>query len=248
MTMGKRPERRKAPPPSPPCEGVVSPSDERRSGSAPGRYLLDELKRGDIMAEFTEGFEHMSGLENAVTVFGSARASTRSRFYRAAREVGRGLADRGIPVLTGGGPGIMEAANRGAFEAGGMSVGLNIELPEEQDPNPYVKRFVTFRYFFVRKVMLVKYSRAFVIFPGGFGTLDELFESLTLIQTEKIAHFPVVLFGKRHWSGLFQWMQSRLCGPGYIRQSDLRGITVTDDVSEVLDIIGRDPCAPRSGS
>jgi uncharacterized protein (TIGR00730 family) len=240
-----RKDRRKKPPTHHPT------GSERRMVRAEVAYILDELKVGDtwrvfrIMAEFTEGFEHMAELEDSVTVFGSARATSRSRFYRAARLLGNRLAERGIPCLTGGGPGIMEAANRGAFEAGGMSVGLNIELPEEQQPNPYLRRLISFRYFFVRKVMLVKYSRAFVIFPGGFGTLDELFEALTLIQTHKIAHFPVILFGNRHWAGLLRWMERRLTASGYIRGSDMDGIIVTDDVEEVLDIIGR--CSRAQG-
>jgi uncharacterized protein (TIGR00730 family) len=165
--------------------------------------------------------------------------TSRHQWYKQARELGRALAAKKIPVLTGGGPGIMEAANRGAFESGGMSVGLNIELPEEQNPNPYVTRLISFRYFFVRKVMLVKYSRAFVIFPGGFGTLDELYEALTLIQTEKIAQFPVVLFGRKHWSGLLRWMEKNMVRPGYIAPHDLEWLTVTDDVAEVVEIIER---------
>lgn len=221
---------------------------ERRSSPQEYRYVLDELRLGDtwrmfrIMGEFTSGFERMSGFEDAVTVFGSARITPGNRWYKIARELGGQLAKRHMPVLTGGGPGIMEAANRGAFETGGISVGLNIELPEEQNPNPYVTRLISFRYFFVRKVMLVKYSRAFVIFPGGFGTLDELFESLTLIQTEKIAKFPVILIGRKHWSGLLHWLEKHMEKPGYISAGDISNITVTDSVAEAIEMI---ECAPR---
>src|SRR5213595_3611870 len=155
-----------------------------------------------IMAEFVEGFETMSRVGRAVTIFGSARTKPSDRYYKAAEETARLLALEGFGVITGGGPGIMEAANRGAFEAGGVSVGCNIELPFEQKSNPYLTRSLKFKYFFVRKMMFVKYSLGFVIFPGGFGTLDELFEALTLIQTRKIRNFPVVLFGSNYWSGL----------------------------------------------
>jgi uncharacterized protein (TIGR00730 family) len=208
--------------------------------------MLDELRLGDtwrvfrIMSEFIHGFEHMAGLEHAVTVFGSARAKPTSKHYQMARKFGRALAERGIPVVTGGGPGIMEAANRGAREGGGKSVGLNIELPQEQQPNPHVTQLVSFRYFFVRKVMLVKYSQAFAIFPGGFGTLDELFEALTLMQTDKIARFPVILFGKRHWSGFLKWIDQRLVAEGYIDAMDLSYLTITDDIEEGLAILERE--------
>jgi len=221
---------------------------ERRCSQQEYRYILDELRVGDtwrmfrIMAEFTSGFEKMGEFEDAVTVFGSARMKPANRWYKMARELGGQLAKRHMPVLTGGGPGIMAAANRGAFEAGGVSVGLNIELPEEQNPNPYVSKLISFRYFFIRKVMLVKYSRAFVIFPGGFGTLDELFESLTLIQTEKIAKFPVILIGKKHWTGLIKWMDTHLEKPGYVSIGDIENLTVTDDVMKAIEVI---ECAPR---
>ena len=220
---------------------------DRRFNPQEFRYLLDELRLGDtwrmfrIMGEFTSGFDEMAGLEDAVTVFGSARVKPTQKYYRMARELGKRLAEDNVPVLTGGGPGVMSAANRGAFEAGGVSVGLNIELPEEQNPNPYVTRLISFRYFFVRKVMLVKYSRAFVIFPGGFGTLDELFEALTLIQTEKIAQFPVVLYGTRHWKGLFRWMETYLEKTGFVSAHDLDALRITDDIDEIVEIIDSAP-------
>jgi len=221
---------------------------ERREFEEEARYLLDELRLGDtwrmfrIIGEFVEGFENMSTCEGGVTIFGSARLSQRSKWYRQARELGGKLAKLGIPVLTGGGPGIMEAANRGAFENGGLSVGLNIELPEEQNPNPYLSRFISFRYFFVRKVMLVKYSCAFVIFPGGFGTMDELFEALTLMQTKKIANFPVVVFGKKHWQGLMGWMDKHVVSRGLVKEDDFKYITITDDVDEAVEIISKASC------
>jgi len=221
---------------------------ERREFDEEARYLLDELRLGDtwrmfrIIGEFVEGFENMSSCEGGVTIFGSARLSQRSKWYRQARELGGKLAKLGIPVLTGGGPGIMEAANRGAFENGGLSVGLNIELPEEQNPNPYLSRFISFRYFFVRKVMLVKYSCAFVIFPGGFGTMDELFEALTLMQTKKIANFPVVVFGKKHWQGLMGWMDKHVVARGLVKEGDFKYITITDDVDEAVEIISKASC------
>ena len=224
-------------------ESTERRTDERRIAPEEYRYLLDELRVGDtwrmfrIMGEFTSGFDNMSGLEGAVTAFGSARVNSRNKWYKVARELGRRLAEEKITVLTGGGPGIMEAANRGAYEAGGQSVGLNIELPSEQNPNPYVNRLISFRYFFVRKVMLVKYSCAFVIFPGGFGTLDELFEALTLIQTEKIAQFPVILFGKSHWKGLIKWMKTHMAGPGYVAGQDINDLIVTDEIDEALEVI-----------
>lgn len=209
------------------------------------QYAIDELRRGDtwrmfrIMGEFVEGFEKLAGMEGAVTAFGSARTTKRSKWYKKAYEMGGKLAHAGVPVITGGGPGTMEAINRGAFEQGGLSVGLNIELPKEQHPNPYLTRTITFRYFFIRKVMLVKYSCAFVCFPGGFGTLDEFFEALTLIQTQKIAQFPVIMVGTSHWKGLMSWMEKTLVKRGVIDAEDLSAITLTDDIDEAVDIIRR---------
>ena len=190
-----------------------------------------------IQGEFVEGFDRLAGLGPAVTLFGSARTPEDHPWYRDAVETARLLAASGLAVITGGGPGIMEAGNRGAREAGGVSVGLGIELPFEQGINPYVDVSVNFRYFFVRKTMLVKYAQAFVIFPGGFGTLDELFESMTLIQTGKISHFPIVLFGTKYWGGLLEWVRNTMLTQGTISAEDLDLITVSDSPQEVRDIV-----------
>ncbi len=190
-----------------------------------------------IMGEFVEGFEELATLNRAVSIFGSARVRASSPEYEAARETAALLARDGFAVITGGGPGIMEAANRGAFEAGGISVGCNIELPFEQGSNPYLTRSLSFKYFFVRKMMFVKYSLGFVIFPGGFGTLDELFEALTLIQTRKISNFPVVLFGARYWDGLLDWTKKTLMKEGKISPEDLKLLHVTDSPTEVVQIV-----------
>jgi len=189
-----------------------------------------------IMGEFVDGFEVMASVGPGVSIFGSARVSEGDPYYELARETARRIARAGLAVITGGGPGIMEAANRGAFEAGGESVGLNIVLPFEQRANPYLTRYVDFRYFFVRKVMFVKYAQAFVIMPGGFGTMDEFFESMTLIQTNKIHHFPVFLMGSAYWNGLLDWIREvMLQGEGFISPEDLNLWTVTDDPQEVVD-------------
>ena len=191
-----------------------------------------------IMSEFVEGFETLSSLSGAVSVFGSARTPGDHPVYAEAEATGRLLAERGRPVITGGGPGVMEAANKGAFEAGGCSVGLNIALPMEQAPNPYQTVKLDFDYFFCRKVMFVKYARAFVIFPGGFGTMDEFFESLTLIQTLKIEPFPVVCVGSRFWGGLLDWVRATLCeGYATISPEDLDLVHVTDDVEEAVTLV-----------
>lgn len=192
-----------------------------------------------IMSEFIEGFDTLSNLQKAVTVFGSARTSPSDPQYAAAVEVGAALARRGFAVITGGGPGIMEAANKGAKLAGGKSVGCNIELPFEQDTNPYVDVSVNFRYFFVRKTMFIKYSAAFIIFPGGFGTLDEMFEAVTLIQTGKISQFPVILFGRHYWAGMFRWLQTRVLGEGKISDGDIDLMTLTDDPEEAANIVAK---------
>ena len=190
-----------------------------------------------ILAEFVEGFDALAGLGPAITVFGSARVAPGSPAYEQAREIGRRLAREGYAVITGGGPGVMEAANRGCQEGGGMSVGCNIELPHEQELNPYIDLGVEFRYFFARKTMFVKYADGFVILPGGFGTMDELFESLTLIQTGKIRHFPIVLVGSAFYAGLIDWIRSRLRAEGMIAPGDLDLISVTDDPGEVVRIV-----------
>jgi uncharacterized protein (TIGR00730 family) len=191
-----------------------------------------------IMGEFVESFETMSCVTPAVTVFGSARARASDPYYKAAVQLGKQLARHKIPVITGGGPGIMEAANKGAALGKGMSVGLNIQLPHEQKGNPYANVPIHFHYFFSRKVCFAKYSFAFVFFPGGFGTLDEMFEVLTLVQTERIPKFPLVLFGKRHWSGLLRWMKTELHDHNrYIGAADLDLVTVTDSVDEAVAVM-----------
>ena len=187
-----------------------------------------------IAIEFIRGFRALHFLGPCVTVFGSARLAEGTPFYEEARKLGGLLAESGFATITGGGPGIMEAANRGALEAGGMSVGCNIDLPHEQRPNPYLRRVVTFYYFFVRKVMLVKYSFAFVVMPGGFGTLDELSEALTLIQTKKIENFPIVLMGVDFWKPMMDFFEERLLSRGTIGPEDLRLLYVTDSVEEAI--------------
>lgn len=192
-----------------------------------------------IQAELIDGIESLQGLGPAVAIFGSARLHQESRYNQAARSVARSLADAGFAVITGGGPGIMGAANQGAFEGQAKSVGLNIQLPHEQQPNHYQNLSLAFRYFFVRKLMFVKYSAGYVIFPGGFGTLDELFEALTLIQTEKIRRFPVVLFGRDYWQDLVAWMRRRALAEGCISEADIELFQVVDEADEVLPLIQR---------
>ncbi len=191
-----------------------------------------------IMAEFVEGFELLASLGPAVSVFGSARTPPDNRYYKMADDFARLLVERDFAVITGGGPGIMEAANKGAAEAGGKSVGLNISLPMEQDPNPYQTHEMVFRYFFVRKVMFVKYARAFVNFPGGFGTMDEFFESLTLIQTLKIQPFPVICIGVEFWAPLIRWIDNVMLEKHQnISPEDMQRFRVTDDIEEAADLI-----------
>ena len=185
-----------------------------------------------IMGEFIEGFDTLASISKAVTVFGSARIGPDDPQYAAAEEVARLLGEAGFAIITGAGPGIMEAANKGAKEGGGRSIGCNIELPFEQGANPYVDTLINFKYFFVRKTMFIKYSSAFIIFPGGFGTLDELFEALTLIQTGKIYQFPVILFGRYYWAGLMRWLQARVLGEGKIAEGDMNLMLITDDPAE----------------
>jgi hypothetical protein len=192
-----------------------------------------------ILAEFVEGFDALAELGPAITVFGSARIGRESPIYAQAREIGFRLAREGYAIITGGGPGAMEAANRGCQEGGGMSVGCNIELAHEQDINPYVDLGVEFRYFFARKTMFVKYADGFVILPGGFGTMDELFEALTLIQTGKVRHFPIILVGSAFYGGLLDWIRSRLVADAMIDEGDLDLIAVTDDPAEVIEIVKR---------
>jgi len=192
-----------------------------------------------IMGEFVEGFDELATLSRGIAIFGSARTQAGDPEYAAAQETAALLSAQGFAVITGGGPGIMEAANRGAFEAGGLSIGCNIELPFEQKANAYQTLSLTFKYFFVRKMMFVKYSLAFVIFPGGFGTLDELFEALTLIQTKKIRNFPVVLFGSKYWSGMLDWLRTMVLADGKISEHDMALFHVTDSPAEVVEIVKR---------
>jgi uncharacterized protein (TIGR00730 family) len=200
-----------------------------------------------ILGEFVEGFDALANLGPAVSIFGSARVPAEDPFYAAAQATGRALVERGFAVITGGGPGIMEAANKGAFEAGGASVGCNIELPHEQSLNAYCTLGIEFRYFFSRKTMFVKYARGFIIFPGGFGTLDELFESLTLSQTGKIEHFPIVLFGHAYWDGLLKWLGEQGLPRAYLAPEDMELLRITDDPEEAADIATSDNPEPASG-
>lgn len=190
-----------------------------------------------IQSEFVEGFETLAGLGPAIALFGSARTTPDSPYYQAAHDLARQLAIGGYAVITGGGPGTMEAANRGAFEVGGTSVGLGIELPFEQALNEWVSLGINFRYFFARKTMFLKYAQGFVVLPGGFGTLDELFEALTLAQTGKVTGFPVVLFGSDYWSGLIAWLRTQVAAAGHIAPADLDRLAVTDSVPEALHLV-----------
>jgi len=190
-----------------------------------------------IMAEFVDGFEELKDCNPAVSIFGSARCGRDHSYYLKSEEIARRLVEEGFSIITGGGPGVMEGANKGAAEAGGKSVGLNIDLPFEQEANPYANRKLSFRYFFVRKVMFVKYSFGFVIMPGGFGTLDEFFEAVTLIQTDKIEPFPVIMFGSKFWGGLIDWIKETLLADERISPEDLDLFKVVDDVEEVVQVI-----------
>jgi uncharacterized protein (TIGR00730 family) len=209
------------------------------------QYLIDAITAQDtwrifrIMAEFVEGFDELNDLPPCVTIFGSARTKENEGSYEKARQTASLLAQRGFAVATGGGGGIMEAGNRGASEADGVSVGLNISLPMEQNPNPYQNRSLEFRYFFVRKVMLLKYSQAFVICPGGFGTLDELFESITLIQTNKMRPFPVILMDRSFWGGLMDWVKQTVLARGKISEEDLDLFYMVDTPEEVCEILDK---------
>lgn len=215
----------------------------------------DEYKTSDswrvfrIMGEFVGGFDDMATITRGVSIFGSARTAKDSEMYVAARETARLLAEAGFEIITGGGPGIMEAANRGAFESGKVSVGCNIELPFEQAANPYQTKSLSFKYFFVRKTIFIKYSNAYIIFPGGFGTMDELFEALTLIQTKKIRNFPVVMFGSQYWRGLLAWLTSTMLNEKNINEEDLGLIHLTDSPEDAVDFIIK-TCGgvPRKGA
>ena len=206
------------------------------------RFTTDDLYKDSwrvfrIMGEFVEGFDTLATLGPAVTIFGSARVKSTDPVYDAARDTARLLARAGYAIITGGGPGVMEASNQGALEGGGASVGCNIELPFEQGTNPYVRISINFRYFFVRKMMFVKYAEAFVIFPGGFGTLDELFESLTLIQTGKVHNFPVILYGRAYWQGLLDWLRGTMLAEQKISPPDLELLTICDTPEDVVRAI-----------
>jgi uncharacterized protein (TIGR00730 family) len=261
--MAKKPRRKPTPPPPAPNGANLIPnlslSRAARSGKATEDELLlqrprarrpipripeqAEFTRHDpwrvlrIMGEYVQGFDALAEVGAAVAVFGSARTVASDPMYQAARQLGTELVQAGFAVITGGGPGIMEAANRGAREGGGLSIGCNIELPHEQGTNAYVDVSINFRYFFCRKTMFVKYSEGFVLFPGGFGTLDELFEALTLIQTGKIQRFPVVLYGSAYWAGLMDWVRERVLSEGKIDPGDMDLLRVTDSTAEVCRIL-----------
>ncbi len=205
-----------------------------KSGHRESLYDEDSWRVFRIMSEFVDGFEFLSQIEPAVTVFGSARTKPDDPYYKLATEIGFRLAKSGFSVITGGGPGLMEAANKGASEAGGRSVGMNIELPMEQKINPYVNFQVGFRYFFIRKVMFIKHASAVIIMPGGFGTMDECFEVLTLIQTNKIRRFPIIMVGSEYWSGLLDWLRNTMTDRKMIEPQDLSMFKLMDDPKQIL--------------
>jgi uncharacterized protein (TIGR00730 family) len=214
--------------PGVPDEALLSRSDD---------LLVDFDRAFRMFQEFVTGCRALYDIGLAVTVFGSARFKEDHRYYRLARDLGRQLAQRGYAVMTGGGPGIMEAANRGAREAGGLSIGCNIILPHEQQANPYLDRMLTFDYFFVRKVMLVKYSSGFVLMPGGYGTLDEIFETVTLVQTGKIRHFPIVAMGRDYWQRMLEFISETMFREGAAAEGEVGGFLVTDSVTDAVDHI-----------
>ncbi len=216
---------------------VVKAVDVSRHPMSADFTSQDTWRMFRIMAEFVEGFEELKDCAPAVSIFGSARCGREDPVYGKTEQIAARLVGEGFSIITGGGPGVMEAANKGAAEAGGKSVGLNIEIPFEQAPNPYANRRLSFRYFFVRKVMFVKYAFGFVIMPGGFGTLDELFEAITLIQTDKIKAFPVVMVGREFWGGMMGWVRGTLLADGRISPSDLELFKVVDDVDDVVHCI-----------
>ncbi|BBD07842.1 TIGR00730 family Rossman fold protein [Desulfovibrio ferrophilus] len=207
------------------------------------QFLIDELSVGEswrlfkIMAEIVDGFDTMSEIKNGVSIFGSARVKSDQPIFQQTEEIAAKLTQAGYSVISGGGPGLMEAANKGAKEAGGESVGLHINLPFEQESNPYLTTRVNFNYFFVRKLMFIKYALAYVAMPGGFGTLDELFEALVLIQTQRIKRFPIILFGSEYWGGLIDWIKARLIADGYAGEQDLELLTILDTPDEVVKYI-----------
>jgi uncharacterized protein (TIGR00730 family) len=252
-------DNRKTPATPPAQPPVPNPELNTKSGETEDEKLLsraaapvrpdtttDSWRVLRIMGEFVEGFETLATLGPAVSIFGSARIKPANPYYALAQQTAALLAEQGFAVITGGGPGVMEAANKGATEAGGTSVGCNIELPFEQGMNEYVQVSVNFRYFFVRKTMFVKYAEAFIIFPGGFGTMDELFEALTLIQTGKVRDFPVVLFGSDYWGGLLVWMRERMLEDGMIKPEDVEMLIVTDSPQQAVDVVVE--CFERSCS
>jgi uncharacterized protein (TIGR00730 family) len=234
---------------------VTLRGDRAESASTTDQRLLDTRGPSDwvhadpwrvlrIQSEFVDGFGALAELGPAIAVFGSARTSPEDPMFAVAEQVGRGLARAGFGVITGGGPGAMEAANKGCREAGGVSVGLGIELPFETGLNPHVDLGVNFRYFFARKTMFVKYSQGFIVMPGGFGTLDELFEALTLVQTRKVTSFPIVLLGTSYWNGLLDWLTTAALGTGTVNERDLDLLTVTDDVGEAVAAMGEAGVGP----
>jgi len=219
---------------------LAETEDEKLLGATSSRVdftRTDPWRVLRIMSELIEGFDTLAGIEKGVSIFGSARTGPDDPQYQTAQQTAKLLAEAGFAIITGAGPGIMEAANKGAREGNGRSIGCNIELPFEQGSNPYVDTVIEFRYFFIRKLMFVKYSSAFIIFPGGFGTLDEAFEALTLIQTGKIYEFPVILFGRHYWAGLLRWLRSRALVEKKISPGDLDLIIVTDDPAEAANAV-----------
>jgi uncharacterized protein (TIGR00730 family) len=240
--------------------GAPQPSPEQISwGKVPPKGAEHHLLKGPrlrrqelstaikIFFEFIRGFRRLHFIGPCVTVFGSARFDEDHEYYNLARDMGKALAEAGFGVMTGGGPGIMEAANRGARDGGGLSLGCNIELPMEQEPNPYLDRYIDFNYFFVRKVMLVKYSDAFIVMPGGFGTLDEVFETWVLIQTGKIERFPIIVMGREFWEPMREFVQKSLVDGGTISAEDMDLIHLTDDPAEAIQIIAKEQ-AKRNGN
>jgi hypothetical protein len=231
-----------APPPVPSLQG--QPTADEQLLNVPVDEATIQIRRSSdswrvlrIQGEFVWGFENLQDVAGGVSVFGSARTLPSDPMYQAAEQTGRLFAQAGVPVITGGGPGIMEAANKGAFQAGGLSIGCNIELPHEQYTNSYLTRSLDFKFFMVRKTMFVKYAIGFVVFPGGFGTLDELFEALTLIQTRKVTDFPVVLFGTDYWRGMMEWIMQKMLAEGMISDGDQKLYLVTDNPAEAVQVI-----------